>query len=573
MIRSILGFILIILLFPLTTVLAQDPIIIDHTCTDVSKIPDYWIEQAKENLRIGYGHTSHGSQLVTGIEAIRDKKGELFTYSYSSWGLVPGKFLNDLWGNAGGADDLGHEGDLGWRNATKTMLKKANNDRNVVMWAWCGGVSKNTQAGINTYLNAMAALEFQYPDVTFIYMTGHLNGSDVIGNLHARNEQIRSYCRANNKVLFDFADIESYDPDGNYFLNRRGDDNCDYKGGNWAIEWMAANPNSDLAKIVNVCGTCSHSQRLNCVLKGSAFWWMMARIAGWEGDSDDRSLRLTSPNGGEMWLAGSKHNITWRSNGEVGKVGLEYSLNGGKTWNKISSSTKNDGVFSWKVPATESTQCLVRVNEANGYLSDISNKHFSIISSDNPPDVRITSPANNAAVKGSVTIKAQATDDNGIKQVDFYINGILSHTDTSRPYSFIWDTTLSPGGMIPVSVIATDTNNQQATFAISVNVTNVSLILQAVREDEKAWLIKKEFGRLSVSTANNEAAVIASYVIYRKDSDGVFQVIREISFAEASGGVFSYRDQYLNPNTGYTYRVDAFDAGKNRLAASNEITI
>ena len=27
---------------------AASPIIIDHTCTDLSKIPDYWIEQAKE---------------------------------------------------------------------------------------------------------------------------------------------------------------------------------------------------------------------------------------------------------------------------------------------------------------------------------------------------------------------------------------------------------------------------------------------------------------------------------------------------------------------------------------------
>ena len=57
-------------------VMAQaQPVIIDHTCTDIDQIPQQWIETAKSNLRISYGHTSHGSQLVTGISAIRDSIG------------------------------------------------------------------------------------------------------------------------------------------------------------------------------------------------------------------------------------------------------------------------------------------------------------------------------------------------------------------------------------------------------------------------------------------------------------------------------------------------------------------
>ncbi len=42
------------------------PLIIDHTCTDISKIPPYWLEQAKR-LTIHYAHTSHGSQVNSGI--------------------------------------------------------------------------------------------------------------------------------------------------------------------------------------------------------------------------------------------------------------------------------------------------------------------------------------------------------------------------------------------------------------------------------------------------------------------------------------------------------------------------
>jgi len=62
----------------------------------------------------------------------------------------------------------------------------------------------------------MNDLERDFPDVHFVYMTGHLDGSGLTGNLHLRNEQIRNYCRENKKILYDFADIECYNPDGTY---------------------------------------------------------------------------------------------------------------------------------------------------------------------------------------------------------------------------------------------------------------------------------------------------------------------------------------------------------------------
>jgi hypothetical protein len=121
-----------------------------------------------------------------------------------------------------------------------------------------------------------------YPHIVFMYMTGHLNGTGETGNLFARNNQIRDFCRANGKVLFDFADIESYDPDGNYFRDKRADDNCDYRldgaSRNWADQWCAANPGQCPS-----CNSCAHSRCLNCYQKGKAFWWLMARIAGWDG--------------------------------------------------------------------------------------------------------------------------------------------------------------------------------------------------------------------------------------------------------------------------------------------------
>lgn len=254
---------------------ASQAIVIDHACTDLSKIPESWIERAKDQLRLCYGHTSHGSQPVSGMRVLRDDPAYDGLYDFNENGAVVSDVLS--------LDDYTPSGDLGnpdrttWASRTLTHLDGPGSDRNVVVWSWCGQVSSASADDIVTYLGLMNGLEEDYTDVTFVYMTGHLDGTGEAGNLHLRNEQIRDYCRANGKTLFDFADIESYDPDGNYYLDLGADDDCNYSGGNWADEWCAANPGQ--------CSSCScaHSRSLNCDLKARAFWWLLARIAGWDG--------------------------------------------------------------------------------------------------------------------------------------------------------------------------------------------------------------------------------------------------------------------------------------------------
>ena len=46
--------------------LAEKQIIIDHRCTDISQIPEYWLKQAQK-LTVHYAHTSHGAQIVSGL--------------------------------------------------------------------------------------------------------------------------------------------------------------------------------------------------------------------------------------------------------------------------------------------------------------------------------------------------------------------------------------------------------------------------------------------------------------------------------------------------------------------------
>jgi hypothetical protein len=256
---------------------AGGPIIIDHKSTHLSEVPLSAITSAKTTLHIAYGHTSHGSQITDGMTG-------LISYAHAPYGGSTYRWNNGGTGGAldlrdspfSGAYDLGNPDRTAWAAATRTYLK-AHPDVNVIMWSWCGQADTSA-ADITTYLNLMNGLETEFPNVKFVYMTGHLVGTGTNGNLNQRNEQIRAYARANNKILYDFADIESYDPDGlvNY-MALHADDGCNYDAGNWATAWQDAHPNAWYD-----CGA-AHTQPLNANLKAYAAWNLWARLAGWDG--------------------------------------------------------------------------------------------------------------------------------------------------------------------------------------------------------------------------------------------------------------------------------------------------
>lgn len=270
-------------------------IIVNHTCTIILQIPEAAIQTAKQNLHIAYGHTSHGSQLtdgMTGLIAFMNGKG--YTNNLYAWNN----------GGSGGALDLhdyAMEGDAGyypdWENNTRNYLGTPNSvtgrgtgtnaDVNVIIWSWCGQVDDKYAAGtlVSEYIDPMVQLETDYFGIKFVYMTGHLDHWDDANN-KAANQVIRDFCLINNKILYDFADIESYDPDSNYY-QYAGDD-CSYYSasgnllGNWAIEWQ----NSHTLDVDWYDCDAAHTQPLNSNQKAYAAWWLWACLAGWDQNSE-----------------------------------------------------------------------------------------------------------------------------------------------------------------------------------------------------------------------------------------------------------------------------------------------
>lgn len=93
------------------------------------------------------------------------------------------------------------------------------------------------------------------------------------------------------------------------------------------------------------------------------------------------SINILNPNGGEVWEALKKYEITWSSNNTSGTVQIEYTDDGGNYWQDVAYRTEDDGQKFWTIPGdAEGTQCLIRICDPNTYdCCDESDAFFTIV--------------------------------------------------------------------------------------------------------------------------------------------------------------------------------------------------
>lgn len=97
------------------------------------------------------------------------------------------------------------------------------------------------------------------------------------------------------------------------------------------------------------------------------------------------SITVGSPNGGEQWVIGSSHDITWTS-ANVSSVDLDYAADG-VTYSRIASARTGTS-FTWTVPAPATTSAKIRIS--SGTTSDTSNAAFSVTTGGGGGSGRVT---------------------------------------------------------------------------------------------------------------------------------------------------------------------------------------
>ncbi len=273
-------------------------IIIDHNCTDVNAIPSNIIDSIKQNRRFQWCGRSHSHQIREGLWLLEQDSSTFdvaldfvsLPDSNNKFNIMEGLSMFNqcdnccytyvypfaYWSGSDARDNL-----------DKT-LGDCETTLNVSGFCWCAEMDTASAAYLQEYIDTIEVYEVAYPDVDFIYCTG--TSESVTGsaghNRWTRNEELRTYCINNNKILFDFADLDAWkDGEFNYYI---------YDGDTVPTQHTGYD------------STWYHTNVAGMRNKARAIWYMMALLSGWQTNTynnppqiENQSFNIdeNSPNG------------------------------------------------------------------------------------------------------------------------------------------------------------------------------------------------------------------------------------------------------------------------------------
>ncbi len=117
-----------------------------------------------------------------------------------------------------------------------------------------------------------------------------------------------------------------------------------------------------------------HSTTPDAIMRSSAYGGSRGPRLG-DDDMDaahciyPHTLSLTSPSGGETFTAGETRAVNWSATPEAGpdagELDLEFSADGGVTWQPLADSTANDGHYDWNIDVAPGAQYRMRAVRHN----------------------------------------------------------------------------------------------------------------------------------------------------------------------------------------------------------------
>lgn len=270
-------------------------------------IPEEYINKARTEFKVAYQHTSHGTHVTVGMYGLEEyKAGDDVLFGISPNGTEPGKLawhdyaLSSYAASGDDASDLSRN-ERAFIQATRNFLDDpANGEINIIMWSWCniGGhdVSDNYLPGMQTlteeYGPGGTAARAATTPVHFIFMTGHANVNTNIGDGNPKNQAdlINNFCRENGYYCLDYYSIDTHCMNGNYYEDAGDNGNSVQYGGNFYQDWQDSHiEGQDWYYNKGTPGgsnsTGSHcTQHITANRKAYAMWWILARLAGWNGE-------------------------------------------------------------------------------------------------------------------------------------------------------------------------------------------------------------------------------------------------------------------------------------------------
>jgi len=399
--------------FLVLTFTCQSQIIADHSVVDkYDEIPEQYLDLVK-NMLVDIAGESHslGYRIGMNMLELQDSKFQVSTYD----GSIPGITSSNL--------RLGRHASVGEEefytsasavNAYQSHITAQNSNGNpysVIGFGWCwdmtwhnapggevdpvhkvrwagssvGGTNGDVRWGLDagdqsltgnsvcldTYLNAVEqyiqhCTTNGYP-TKVIFTTGPVDdgygvmaGTENGFQREIKHDYIRTYVKANNtRILFDYADILCWNNSGAEYnanwndggtirphANIHPDNMKDYDG-SWNM--IAHTEDGD------------HIGEVGALRLAKAMWWMLARIAGWNGVTTDvEELSLNQP---EIWTDVNSDELTVHlpENLTSGKLEL-YSINGSLK----ASSKYNTSIFSVNISALPKGFYIMVLHHSSG---------------------------------------------------------------------------------------------------------------------------------------------------------------------------------------------------------------
>ncbi|NQT78983.1 MAG: SBBP repeat-containing protein [Candidatus Aminicenantes bacterium] len=187
------------------------------------------------------------------------------------------------------------------------------------------------------------------------------------------------------------------------------------------------------------------------------------------------TVEITSPAenssvSGSVWIA-----VTAESEFGINKV--EFYIDD----ELKATRTEAPYIYDWDTSSYPNGSHEIKAVAYNSDLKSAETSISIIVSNggDLAPEVSITNIKDGAVIRGTVLIKADASDDVSVEQVEFYVDETLLVTFTEYPYEYSWDTTTTIDSQKELKAVAYDTIGQSTWTTITVIVDNANNIFSA----------------------------------------------------------------------------------------------